>query len=277
MAKATGPVITDCKARGGSGDGEGDLITMYGTWAFVIEHNELVGTRMGTYAKGSVDGATRWNYGVMRYNYATGVDNKVFFASEVETGQFVDIYQNLIIGCHAAIRGDPAGLGPSRMRAYNNTIVDSIVDPIGSGQGHAVIWFDGAAAGTGNAFYNNIVANTTTITNMALVVVQVSDPAAYFNPLNYNVYYNNGSTLYFATNQDDTLPGDAIQLAAWRTAMSDEANSQGANPSFVNAGAGNYRLAGGSAALTAGNTGGPCGCYITGSEEIGRRASPTYS
>lgn len=272
--KITGFYIQDNWFEGGSGDGEGDCGTMYGVHDFIIEHNTLDGTRMGFYAKGSTDSATRWNYGVMRFNWAEDVDNKVFFASEVQTAQFVDIYQNICLRSHACIRGDPAGVGPSRVRAFNNTIVDTILDPVGSAQGQAAAWFDGAVAGTGNAFYNNIVAQLSTTTNVALVMAQVSNLPNYFNPIDYNTYYNNGSTLYFATNQDDALPGDGIQLAAWQTATSDESHSNGRNPLFVSSS--DFHLQGGSSELTAGNTGGPRGAYITGSEEPGIRASPSY-
>lgn len=275
--KCTSFTITDCWFQGGAGDGEGDCCTMYGVHDFIFEHNHMTGTRMGFYAKGSTDSATRWNYGVMRYNYAEDVDNKVWFVSEVHTAQYVDIYQNLAVACCSALRGDPAGIGPSRLRCFNNTVVNSIEDPAsGFGYGHACLYREGAAASTDNAFYNNIVANLATAGTIALLMVEAADPDGSMGLIDYNVYWNNGSSLYFAGDINDTIPGSAMNLAAWRTFIDGEANSIDDNPDFVNAGTGDYHLQVGSPALTAGNTGGPCGCYITGSEEIGLRASPTY-
>ena len=46
---------------------------------------------------------------------------------------------------------------------------------------------------------------------------------------------------------------------------------------FVDLANHDYRLANhGQAALTASSSGGPVGCYITGNEEIGLRASPGF-
>ena len=49
------------------------------------------------------------------------------------------------------------------------------------------------------------------------------------------------------------------------------------SPTVTFAGAGDYRLSSnGQDALTASDVGGPVGCYVTGSEEIGVRTSPGY-
>jgi|JI10StandDraft_1071094.scaffolds.fasta_scaffold10523_2 hypothetical protein len=273
MEGVTSPRVVDSRFRGGNTGGEGDCVTMYGVYDFVLEHNELIDVRMGMYAKGSAASGTRRNYGVMRFNYASGVTDKVWFASVVDTSNGVNIYQNLGVGNSQNFRGDPAGEGPSEVHVYNNTFVDTI----SSGNAHdAVIWMEGSVSSTGNEFYNNIVANTSASSTVNLHTVQVASPSTAFAIIDYNNYYNAGSTLYFSDNQDNDTSGSWMQLTAWRTHTGDETNSITTDPSFVNAAGGNYRLNTGSAARTAGNTGGVIGAFITGNEEMGLRASPTY-
>ena len=267
--------LTDTRGRGGNASGEGDMITMYGCVNFLLEHNECIDMRIGMYAKGS-NGAT-YNSGTMRYNYGSGITDKFMMASVVEPTLGIDVYQNLAVGCIQAWRADPAGEGPNHCRVFNNTFVDS-VQTGGLGLPHeAVIWFEGSVAPSGHEFYNNIVANTSTSSTVNLGCIQMTTAiTTAFSVIDYNNYYNGGGSLYFSDNQDNDVSGDWMSFASWQTFVSDEANSITSNPSFVNAGAGNYRLNVGSAALTAGSTGGPVGCYITGSEEIGLRTSPTY-
>lgn len=101
---------------------------------------------------------------------------------------------------------------------------------------------------------------------------------------NYNVYHDrDGSPRW-----DD--PGFAVQttMAGYQSAQAAlwdadsygreiEQDSQYSDPDFVNFASGDYKLnSNGQAALTASSTGGVVGCYVTGAEEIGVRASPTY-
>jgi hypothetical protein len=66
------------------------------------------------------------------------------------------------------------------------------------------------------------------------------------------------------------LGGTYTTLATWAAAVGGESGSDTYSPNFVSAGTltpESYKISG--AALTAGDTGGPVGAYITGSEQIG--------
>lgn len=275
MEGVTSPRVVDSRFRGGNTGGEGDCVTMYGVYDFTLEYNDLIDVRMGMYAKGSAASGTRRNYGRMRYNYASGVTDKVWFASVVDTSQGVDIYQNLGVGNSQNFRGDPAGDGPSEVHVYNNTFVNAIAN---GGSHDAVFWMEGAVSPSGNEFYNNIVVNLSSSSTVNLGLVQVTTPGTAFAIYDYNMYWNAGSTLYFGDNQDDDTSGSWMQLAAWRTYLTGTAESHSTDddPEFVSSGTGNYKLGVASPARTAGNTGGVIGAYITGTEEMGPRASPTY-
>jgi hypothetical protein len=86
------------------------------------------------------------------------------------------------------------------------------------------------------------------------------------DPFNYNVYWNNGSTVTFAV--DSSVESG---ITNWRSASGHDANSQVLDPEFV--GSGSYKLQSGSDALTASSTSGPVGCYITGNEIMGVRTA----
>lgn len=269
---ATNFRLTDTRGRGGNTGGEGDLITMYGCVNFMLEHNECIDMRIGMYAKGS-NGST-YNSGTMRYNYGEGITDKWLMASVVEPTLGIDIYQNLAVECIQAWRADPAGEGPNHCRLYNNTFVNSVAS---TDRHEALIWFEGTVPPSGNEWYNNIVANTSASSTVNLGCIQMTTAiTTAFSILDYNNYYNAGSSLYFSDNQDNDTSGSWMNFASWQSFVSDEANSITSNPSFVNSAAGNFRLNTGSPALTAGDNGGPVGCYITGNEEIGLRANPTY-
>lgn len=76
-------------------------------------------------------------------------------------------------------------------------------------------------------------------------------------------------------------PLSVAQWSAWLTAAgvpatARQTHSLESNPGFVDFANDDYHLsAHGQAVLTAANTGGPVGCYITGTEEVGLRANPT--
>lgn len=109
---------------------------------------------------------------------------------------------------------------------------------------------------------------------------QISDLGRF----NYNCYYDTSGPRWFdqATTYTVFAGGGGWQehMATYGTDAYGgvyDANSIYSDPQFVDFNGGDYRLASnGQAALTASSTGGPVGCYITGTEERGVRASPTY-
>jgi hypothetical protein len=178
-----------------------------------------------------------------------------------------DVYQNLITGNVAVAGYTYEGGEWHNIRVYNNTIVVTGSSVLG-------VRVETQASPTpgGNRFYNNIVV----VPNQAVSeIVNGGDSGAgvtfdTFDRLDYNMYYASGGTSRYST------PGDPhTGITEWRAGLLAEGaveaardtNSTEANPLFV--GSGDYHLQSGSPALTAGNTGGPIGCYITGNETIG--------
>lgn len=123
----------------------------------------------------------------------------------------------------------------------------------------------------GSTFKNNII-----------VVASGADVDLFFvedNPnasistctLDYNVYYDPNDS-----GRWENESANYTSLSGWVAGVSKDANSIFDDPEFVNAAGGDFKLSVTSPARTAGEAGGVCGCYITGNEEIGVRANPTY-
>jgi len=88
-----------------------------------------------------------------------------------------------------------------------------------------------------------------------------------------NCYYSPGAYAWYGRENDG---GDST-IGDWRSQTGQEANSIITDPEFTNLGGRDFTLANnGQGALTASSTNGPVGCYVTGSEEIGIRANPSY-
>lgn len=262
-------IVTDCYFNGSpSSHRNASQIQTYGVNGFVCEYNTFVGTvsGYGLYVKGS-NNSLRNRGVVCRYNKATGVGHAFGTVDDAL------IYQNLVTGAvQAAIQPESSGDGWAGLVMYNNTI--SV-----TGSNAFAFWLRPMilTAG-GNRIYNNVVVVPTGTSNECIGGGDMSvGEIQRFDLLDYNVYYANGATPRFS------LPGGQQQgLTNWRSALaaagtpvaSRETNSISSDPLFV--GSGSYKLQGSSPALTASNVGGPCGCYITGNEEIGIRANPTY-
>lgn len=256
--------ITDNLFNGGY-DAEGShnesCITTYGALNFIIEHNTFQNVTTGIYVKGSFGGVG--NQGRIRFNRFTGVRTGIEL-TENENGGTVEVSQNLFydwVGVAIVFENSVAA-------EHRNFIVhhNTIVVPTAGGTSGPVSLENGIDM-TGNVFRDNIVASVVAGNMQVLVNAYEMASLANFAQWDYNLYYNNGATPTFAIN-------GAIQsgLANWQSASSRDANSRVTLPQFVNADAADFRLTNnGQAALTASSTGGPVGCYVTGSETIGIR------
>lgn len=195
-------------------------------------------------------------------------------AVEHQQGVTNDVYQNLFIDCAQAFAIDagPDRAGQITMNYYNNTVVMAT-----GPSGYACWWEDGNGCDLSSScvFKDNIVYGRSGFTGRLVAAVNTETLWNWSDwLLNNNCYFvEGGGTLTFVDKNGSNVTG----IANWRTVTSDEANSITSDPQFVSAASDNFRLASnGQAALTASSTGGPVGCYITGTEEIGIRANPTY-
>lgn len=260
--------ITDNLFNGGydaNGSHNESCITTYGALNFLIEHNTFQNVTTGIYVKGSFGGVG--NQGRIRFNRFSGFQSGVEL-TENENGGSVEVYQNLFYdwngtNARAAIVFENS-VGPE----HRNFIVhhNTIITPAPGGTSGPV-YVESGVDMTGNEFRDNIIASLVPGTTQVLVNAYEVASLANFTRWDYNLYYNNGATPTFAVN-------GALQsgLANWQSASGRDANSRVTLPQFVNPGAADFRLANnGQAALTASSTGGPVGCYITGSETIGIR------
>jgi hypothetical protein len=68
--------------------------------------------------------------------------------------------------------------------------------------------------------------------------------------------------------------GMGLELSQWQTFSGLDGESSTGDPMFVDLEGGDYHLRPGSPAATATASGGPAGCYITGTEHIGIEPAP---
>lgn len=192
------------------------------------------------------------------------------------------VYQNVIRATNfPGTWYNPAGVDPAAAPChwYNNTLICT------GGTFQAAMYIRGNRVSDGtDSFYNNIVyVNGSNSVQFVELESQTSGvPMDEFDRYNYNVYYraDGGTPRWVDSGVSYT------SFASWQTQAATygtdphsdvyESDSIYQDPLFVNYGAGNFRLQGGSPALTAGVGGAPAGAYITGNEEIGVRANPTY-
>lgn len=259
-------VIKNCYFNGGNGSAAGlnhnaSAITIYGCKRFLFEHLDFADVNAMIWIKGSnsAGGETEpYNDGTVRYCRALTSPASGITVANVNTSRGVDIYQNLIVNSGFATEMANDGGGGDAIRIFNNTIVDFAYSAL-------VV----ADVQTTSAFYNNICYRSSS-SSAEFVNGDGISMATGVSPLDYNFYYEAGGAPAWSNN------GVVYNsLEAWRTAMGSpkETHSSVTDPLFV--GSGSYKLQGGSPALTASSTGGPIGCYITGTEEIGLAADAT--
>lgn len=241
-------------------------ITTYDVDDSIIEHNEIFDTGQAIIIKG-IHGSGQQANNLVRYNYCHDND---WGGIRVWLSQNTIVHNNVIvnsvIGLYdtSVIAGGKNNLTP---RFINNTL-------------HGNTWgqFHAGTEGTDAQFLNNIISGGTNVIYSTLAAP--TDQAVNFDR---NFYHGYGSN--FANYEARSPSG--FNFATWQGygAAFDANSVDGTTPSFVNVGgslATDYKLAGGSAALTAGRVTSylavagqsvgdtiPAGAYITGSEVIG--------
>lgn len=257
----TDAVMRNCHFRNGfdaTGSHNESCITTYDATNFLIEHNWFENVTTAIYVKGSGSGEP--NSGIIRYNLIEDCLLAVQLTCTLATGSNeVHFTQNIVstvpAGQHTLAFENSAPTECRNFKVYNNTFIG------GGDEVQGVVYVEGTIDGEGCEFYNNIVATMVDSTSRA--VWSDFDLSA-FARWDYNRYYENGNTIQYHH------PGGTVSgLAAWQSGSGRDAHSSEGTPGFVNAATGDYHLAGGSACLTAGDTGGPIGAYITGDEVIG--------
>jgi hypothetical protein len=232
----------------------GSVITTYYAQDVLIENNEFRNNNNGVFVKG---GGSIGNAGTIRYNRFISPRIGGVEISNVHLSLELNVYQNIITdpGEHG-IAFDNSDSTLRNANVYNNTIV-------GENPNSGLLAFDAPSSQSNTEVYNNLI---TALGSNSQVLVNAYSLSSYSGiSQDHNFYYNNGSTPVFAFSSNANISG----LSAWQTASGQDENGTVAAPGFVNAGGGDYKLATGSAALTAGATGGPVGAYITGNEVIG--------
>ncbi len=247
-------------------------VKCYGCLDVTIRNNTFVNHVAGIFLKGKT--GTMGNTGSIYKNRFIGLTGEWMDIAETQGSGAMDIYQNLAYDFYGSNAGgfhwdNEAGSDLlENVTVRNNTTVMSVTP----GSSFGLLDIDGGSIdGTGCTQRDNIFAHTTGYAGNFVDAGDSGAAQAATMGFNYDWIYNNGVTVNYAYNGVGSL-----SLASFRTNSGWYVNTTVGNPNFVNAATDDYRLSGGSACLTASSTGGPIGCYITGSEEIGLRAAPTY-
>jgi hypothetical protein len=192
-------------------------------------------------------------------------------------GVGVIVRYNLAVRCSQfmQLNGTTGPAAEKNFECYNNTVVDP-----------GDYFADGTyyPAGLNNDYqanvatwYNNIVAFLSApddqVYHVNLGGSEPSPTATFdtttYTTFDYNCYYQVSGTQRWVTNGITYNTFAAWEAAVQADVAGQEDNSITSNPSFTNAGADDYTLAGGSPCLATGQGGVNMGCYLTGSEEIG--------
>jgi hypothetical protein len=233
-------------------------IKLYKTDSTLIENNELSDAAAGIFDK---EGGTN---NVFRHNYIHDISVVgIQFATQngtLATGN--QVYENVMNRCGKAVFVNPND-GSSvvdNLRVFNNVFAN-----YGSEGGVYPSKYQGKAY-----FYNNIFYRTGSISVGDFYTY--NDPPVTVGLLDYNMYVSS-PRFTLGRYQTDRV---YTSLSAWQSATGFDRNSLSGNPAFVNATAGDFRLAAGSMAIGAGRAGGSAngapvnmGAYPTGNEVIG--------
>jgi hypothetical protein len=269
----TASEITDCYLTGNSGYGNHNYacITVgYATTNIVIRNNTFYDVQNGIFVKDDASDSGNATYGEISYNRFEACNLLSITIQHVQSGEALNIHHNLFLD--GAIENDFSGFsasGRQTYNVYNNTFV-------GSAAGY-VMQQDGSGSYESNpSFYNNVLAdNASSVTAFWLAnSLDFATNFADYSALDHNVYYDSNGAANFNDGTNRNFTSFKGELTSLPSGVQ-EANSLETTVTFV--GGGDYRLASnGQGALTASDVGGPVGCYVTGSEEIGVRASPGY-
>ena len=269
--------VLDCRFEGAipnSANHNNASINIYNSGDYLIQNCYFGNNTNGIYSKEnfiqpSTDPPPDFrNSGTVRYChfYQGGI------GFEVQQGNTIDVEYNLfedndpLFAASLMLDSGPDRIGELTWRFQHNTII------LPGGADIGFFMKDVLGGLTNCVWRDNIVYSPSAMSSGYFVTTSAWDSGSITQwtwadwTIDYNCYYAPTALRWYG----DALGELVTSLADWRTETGQEANSIDSDPEFV--GGGDYRLANNAqAALTASSTGGPVGCYVTGSEEIGIR------
>lgn len=244
-------------------------IQTYDSRDLLITHNTIADCRSGIFVKGIQNGVTSNDQHniTMTYNRITGISHTGIAAGMIDSGTNIVAY-NLIDGAavfglrlrvDATVSRDGTPIVSDDWTVHHNTIdVSDSTNLVGVIEnGTTDLW--------GTVVRDNLIV----VTNGANArpLYNSGTRTANYPTLSYNRYWSSTGTPAW-----NKLSVNYNTIGDWQTSGAIESNSSYGDPSFVSRGT-DWKLSGSSDALTASSTGGPVGCYLTGSEEIGVEAA----
>lgn len=232
-------------------------IMLYSSRNIILEHNDIADAGVGIFPKGD------YNYNItIRKNIIQNVKKGIMLMyHNAAMGQNI-ITQNVIKDGHSDASVGMESIGIEfAAGAHNYIVANNTIDNFM--HGIAFNYYDQ----TNIVIQNNIITNTDTAFNSWNATTK-------FYSVNYNVYH--------LTNQWAHANRTYTSLSSWQSTISDDLNSITSDPLYLDAGADDFRLVGGSPATTLGvdllDLNGnssttdriPAGAFITGNEVIGR-------
>ena len=234
-------------------------VELYNSANYLLQYNTHNGALCGQHAKENEVYGVYTQWGRMLYNRFNGVTKSIV----VQQGTSHEIAYNLTYGSTVGEMAFEISTGPNRadtiaVNAHHNTFIL---------RGSCVGFAPNATSDlAGCEFQNNIVYGVLGQTGYLMYPNSTGFLWSWADfVLNNNCYYRVGGTPTFLSLTGSSVTG----LPNWQISTGQEAASISSDPLFMDAANNDYRLQGGSPAAA-------MGCYITGTEEIGLRANPTY-
>lgn len=246
-------LIYDIKNEWGSTNAAG--VKIYYSDRVVVENNEIYDTVAGI--KDKEEGVE--NHIRRNYIHDCGAGMELMNQNSTTTAGYY-FYQNVVANCGSGFASHTNGTAVMRkVYIYNNVFY-----------GYNGFGVQGTEHGSDRRIWNNIFYRSGDAT---ADVSARQDPPKEFTLINYNLYYQEPKNVVGLYSSDKWFRN----LAAWQgSGFGFDGNSIVADPQFVKAGSGDFRLAEGSPARGAGRVDGAAsgasvnlGPYITGKEVIG--------
>jgi hypothetical protein len=260
-APDTGPVVchgsTGCWIEGADIDGgvqtdyddNWNGVRLENCTACTVRSNTIRNFRLLTFSSANASAVTTYGSpnAIIENNYATNVPVGIYFKDSGHTllQQGIHARNNKFDGVNQCFRFSMTAEG--RNYVYQNLCVDSTFGMLATGGGLSNDWIfnntfynlSGAAVyptslGSGGRFWNNIVYNTPRV----VLLEGASMPAATVIHFEHNVYFGHG-TFYSGPEGNRTLSSFRSLFASQESAAP---LSIEANPLFVNAAGGDFRL-----------------------------------
>lgn len=226
----------------------------YGDRNYLIEKFLISNTERGIFPKGTAttESTTRFNYGTIQFGTLVSMEScfryNDFDATNLSTLQYV-------------LCQSPTAEGVALLNltsAQRNLLVQyiTVANTTCTANSPGPLYLKSAASTSNVTFSNNLFDYQ----NTAFCKGVYATETAIIATLNYNGYYRGAGTVNWNFNASNYTT-----IADWRTATSQEANSQVlASDPFTNRAGGVFTIIAGSAALTASSTGGQIGAYASG-------------